>query len=162
MQHQRIERPKGAFGAPLADQAEQQGRQREHLAQRLDVEVTAAVGQLAQHDPRQMRMAVELLDQRVDVAGQLGVASPGPSTTSRSSATRPCRLRLEDLVIETALVGEVVVDERLVDARAPGDAVHAGRVVAVAGELDDGGLENAAPGVAFACAVVPLINQPVS
>ena len=164
VQHQGVERAEGAFLAPLADQAEQQRRQREHLAQRLDVEVTAAVGQLAQHDRRQVRVLVEVLDERVDVGGQLGVGIAWTVDDQPQRRDQVLQAGVQDLVIQAAFVGEVVVDERLVDARAAGDAIHAGRVVAVAGELVDGGLENAAPGVAFGAfrRTCHLINQPVS
>ena len=149
---------------PWSDQAEQQRRQREHLAQRLDVEVAAAVGKLAKHDRRQVRVPVEVPDERVDVSGQLraGIARAVDDQPQRRD--QALQAGVQDLVIQAALVVEVVVDERLVDARAAGDAIDAGRVVAVAGELVDGGLENAAPGVAPGAPgrTCHLINQPVS
>ena len=67
MQHQGVELAEGAFRAPLADQAEQQRRQRQHLAQRLDVEVAAAVGQLAQHDAAAGAGGVEVLRRGVSM-----------------------------------------------------------------------------------------------
>ena len=110
--------------------------------------MTAAVGQLAQHDGRQMRMSLEVLDQRVDVGGQLRAGIAGTVDDQPQRRDQVLQAAVQDLVIQAALVGEIVVDEGLVDTRAACDAVHAGRVVAVAGELVDGGLENAAPGVA--------------
>ena len=52
----------------------------------------------------------------------------------------------DDRGVEGALVREVVVDHRLVDAGAAGDAVHGGRGEPARAELVGGGGEDAAAG----------------
>ena len=52
-----------------------------------------------------------------------------------------------DLEVELALAAEVVVEHRLVDAGARGDAVGAGGVVAALGELERRGAEDGGAGI---------------
>ena len=63
----------------------------------------------------------------------------------------------DDAGVEGALVREVVVDHRLVDARAAGDAIDGGGGEAVGAELVAGGGEDAL----FGCRVPGLSGAPL-
>ena len=60
----------------------------------------------------------------------------------RRSAAR-VKICAQERAVERLLAAEVVVEHRLVDAGAAGDAVHAGAGVAALGELERGGGEDA-------------------
>ena len=87
-------------------------------------------------------------------------AEPGPSATARTRAPDGAHHVADDLGVERALAAEVVVEHRLVDAGAGGDAVGAGGVVAALGEFVRRGAEDGGAGVPHgaACHVV-LTNQ---
>jgi hypothetical protein len=71
-----------------------------------------------------MRVLVEVLDESVDVDGQLGVGIARAVDDQPERRDQAQEAAVQDLVIQATFVVEVVVDEGLVDARAAGDAAN--------------------------------------
>ena len=112
------------------------------------VEVRRAGGELAQHDRGEPRAGGGFLDDGGDprvelVLGRARTVGDGAG----AAADRPHHLA-HALRGKLALAAEVVVEHRLVDAGAGGDAVGAGGVVAALGEFDRRGAEDGAARVA--------------
>ncbi len=68
----------------------------------------------------------------------------------------------DDAGIERALVGKVVIDHRLVDPRALGDAVDGGGGKAAGAKLVAGGSEDSLAGVGGACLRASLTDRLVN
>ena len=138
-----MDRPEDAGGdALLHDAADGAGHGGERR-QRVAIEMGAAFGDLAEHDGGEERVLLEEAgkggDGAVDLLG--GRAAAGGNGLQRLDGERE-HLPQQD-AIEPLLALEVVVEHRLVDAGAAGDAIDAGAGEAVLGELEGGGGQDA-------------------
>ena len=134
--------PNAPSSRPCLTMPDDHGKDRDETAKRGGVEVPAAVGQLAQHERRHHRMVGkerrQLLDPPVYFLVGAGVRI--------GDYREPFRERLNadghHLAVERELAAEVVVEERLVDARAAGDPIDAGGREAAVRELMSGGAQD--------------------
>ena len=132
-----------AFGDGAADGCEDAGEER----QLFGPEVRPAIGNLAEKDRQEMRGGIDRSHDGVDepfelllwrrVFGHRGTDVLGDGREDVA----------DDAGVEGALVREVVIDHRLVDACAAGDAIDGGGGKTVGPELVAGGGENARSGV---------------
>ena len=98
----------------------------------------------AQHDRREPRAGGGFLDEGGDPGVELVFGGAGTVGNRAGAAPDRAHHLTHHLEVDLALAAEVVVEHRLVDAGACGDAVGAGGVVAPLGEFDRGGAEDRA------------------
>ena len=105
-----------------------------------------AVGDLAKKDGKKRLGRVDRFHERFNQAIELLVGRSGAGRDGRELLDDRREMLADDGGVEGALARKVVVDHRLVDAGAAGDAVDGGRGEAARAELVGGGGENAAAG----------------
>ena len=111
--------------------------------ERLAIQVRAAFGDFAQHDRGEERVLRTKPAMRgIDASILRRRAGRRSRRWPRRRSPARAKVCAEQGAVETLLAAEVVVEHRLVDAGAAGDAVDAGAGVAACGELDRGGGED--------------------
>ena len=110
------------------------------------VEVAAAVGDLAQPHRRKLRLGERRAGDGLDEAAQLRLRGASPLADGFDGAGDAAEQVEQDRLVERGLALEVVVEHRLVDAGAGGDAVDLGAVEPAGGELLGGGREDPVAG----------------
>ena len=133
-----------ALGDDAADGREDAGEER----QLFGPEMRPAIGDLAKKDRQEVRGGVDRSHEGVDEAVELLRRAARRPAMAVADALGDGREDVaDDAGVEGALVREVVVDHRLVDACAAGDAIDGGGGEAVGAELVAGGGEDARSGV---------------
>ena len=118
-----------------------------HEAYGLEIKVRSACGNLAQHQGRKPGPGVgvtnELFDEAIQLVGrcEVGFGDLGDGGADRGEHVA------DNGSVQRELVGEVVIDHRLVDLRALGDVVHAHAVEAAGGKFGGSGLKHRGSGV---------------
>ncbi len=128
----RIDWTEGAGPLPLGEDPAERGEHRAHQGERAGIEVRRTLGNLAEHQRREVRPLIGQLDERGDEGGQL--------VGRRARLVGDCGNGLAGIAehlahhfaVQRELVGEVVVDHRLVDAGEAGDVVDDDAVEAAA------------------------------
>src|SRR6185436_7799112 len=101
---------------------------------------------------REPRARRRFLDQRADPRVELVLGGTRAISDGAYAGTDRAHHVANDFRVERALAAEVVIQHRLVDAGAGGDAVSAGGVVAALGELVRGGTEDRGTGITHGAA----------
>jgi hypothetical protein len=103
--------------------------------------MTAPFRELAQHDRGEMRVAARLGGDDAEEVADFPIGERRTLGDRAHARTDRVEGLLKHGAVERLLIGEVVVNHRLVQAGAARDAVDAGAGVAAVGEFGGGGVE---------------------
>ena len=159
MRERRVNRLEDVLLDAFADDTANGRKHAGNEAELLWTEVSAAVGDLAEKDREKVSRRVDRSDQRIDQAVEFARGGRVLGHRGAHALGDGREYVAEDTGIEGAFVGKVVVNHRLVDTRAPGDAIDGRGGETVDAELGGRGGRGCACGYrARGISAEPLIN----